>query len=311
MYSHKTFKIFILTLLINQASAQDRLFKSGYEENSAPFVTFVELTPEIANKDSLLLCSPTADDIDWDNLNFDYEWVVNDTTLVLQTAATLNGNHFNRDDPVKCNVMAFDGQDTSNIVESNTINIVNTPPKITSVTIGPTVAYETSTLSCNANGVNDKDSDTVTMSYLWTKNGTDIVNNPEPNINGSSFDKLDKISCTVTPNDGIEPGIPVQSTLKTIQNSIPILSSVSISPSSIDAFTTATCNPGLSSDVDSDSIVFSYKWFVNNTQISSTNSLNSTNFNEGDFIKCSVIPFDGQSSGGEVFSSTLEVAPPD
>ena len=82
----------------------------------------------------------------------------------------------------------------------------------------------------------------------------------------------------------------------TVSNSIPQISSVSISPSSPTDIDVLTCTWSGYSDADSDADQSTISWTINGTQAGTSSTL-SSGFVAGDIVACIVTPDDGEDTG--------------
>ena len=113
--------------------------------------------------------------------------------------------------------------DTYNVViqNSTSFTISNTIPITSLVTITPLTAYTTSNLTCNPTNT-DVDNDVITNNFLWYIN-TIKTGNITNTLNSGNFSVNDDVVCEVIANDGFDNGIPVNSSITTIQNPSPII----------------------------------------------------------------------------------------
>ena len=78
-----------------------------------------------------------------------------------------------------------------------TINIINQPPKLISISFSPEVAYQDSVLECNPT-IMDEAVDKVKVDYKWYKNGALLDANTQWL---SGFEEEDYVTCEATPID--------------------------------------------------------------------------------------------------------------
>jgi hypothetical protein len=110
----------------SQASASARI------GNLPPILQGVVLEPlgEVtAGHD--VVATPRAMDPDGDELDFHYRWDVNGRTVETESAV-LEATRFKRGDSIVLTVSASDGQDESDPIRSDPIQVVNSPPRVTS-----------------------------------------------------------------------------------------------------------------------------------------------------------------------------------
>ena len=154
---------------------------------------------------------------------------------------------------------------TTSATITETVVVSNNPPTASNVQISP--ASPTS-------------SDDIALSYTFsdqdsgdTESGTTI----QWSLNGahqSQFDGLLIISSTsllkgdswqvsVTPSDGEDFGAPVNSNTVTVLNSLPSISSATISPPNPTVDDDLTASISGEADNDGDSLAFEYRWYLN------------------------------------------------
>ena len=110
----------------------------------------------------------------------------------------------------------------------------------------------------------DADGESVSISYAWTVDGTEIGETGDT-LTGDDFDRDQEVFCTVTPSDGSEDGDPVDSNTVTISNTAPS-ASVGISPDPAYAADTLACSWTFTDD-DGDSDASTLEWTVDGTVV--------------------------------------------
>ena len=274
-------------------------------QNTAPSLTSVSLTPTAPSESDTLTCTPSgASDADGDSVSYEYAWTVNGV-LISTTTSTLGSSFWKKGDTVSCAVTPTDGVDDGAAVSSSTVTIGNGAPSITGVTISPSTATVSSTLTCAVTGFSDPDGDADASTFAWTVDGVSAGSGATL---AGAFVGGDVVACTGTPSDGSATGA-TKSTSITISNTAPVLSSVSLTPTSPSSADTLTCTPGTTTDADgTTSFTYSYAWTVNGSTISATGStLAPTQHSKSDVIRCAVTPNDGTSSGSAVSSSSVTI----
>ena len=251
--------------------------------NTTPVVSSVTITPPQAVTGDNLSCTYTATDADADPLTPTYSWTVNG--LVIGSSSTVSTGFFGGDEVV-CTVTVSDG--FSSAFASDSLVIDNTDPVVTSVTITPPSATVGDDLTCNYTAT-DADADSLTPTYAWSVNG---VESGTGTTLSSGFTGGDQVSCTVTVDDG--NGSDSGSDSLVIDNTAPVITSVSIAPSAPVAGDRLVCSY-VASDADGDNLEPVYEWLVNGNP-SGTSSTLSGGFSGGDTVVCSVIVSDGIDS---------------
>lgn len=182
----------------------------------------------------------------------------------------------------------------------------NVAPTLSSVTLAPEPAYEQTLLNCTPAGTADGDGDNVSLFFAWTVNGVASAATTQT-LNGTDFSKGDLVSCTVTPNDGVQDGTPVASNVVTIQNTPPSGTGVDVTPDPATAIDTLLATPLGFSDVDGDDEFWRYDWFVNGVAAGVTNDSLAGEFVKGDEVYVVVTPDDGDDQGDPIQSDTLVI----
>lgn len=282
--------------------------------NSAPLLTSVNLSTNIVYETTSISCSQVGGyDEDGDSITYAYEWKVNGVTA--STTNTLTGAAFDHGDVIQCHITPSDGNTvngTGATVSSTPITVTNSTPVLSSANLTPTSSYESSTLTCGHPAGTDADpADVAGLQYVydWYVNGS-LQSVHTSTLDGNYFNKIDAVYCTVAPNDGMITGSSVASNTVTILNTAPVLGTVNIAPQQAREASTLSCTPqaGSYSDIDNDTITFSYDWIVNGVPLAiNANTLTGANFNKGDDVYCSATPNDGTINGASVSSSTITI----
>jgi hypothetical protein len=248
--------------------------------------------------------SVTSSDADGDSVSYLYAWYVDGAMVA--TTSTLSTTYFGGGDVVYVVVTPTDGT-AGTAYTTSSVTISNSAPVMSSVSLTPTTAYESSTLTCSPSAT-DAEGDTISYSYAWYVNGS-AISATSSTLTGSSFGRGDSVYCRVTPSDAGGSGTAMSSSSVTISNTAPTLTSASLTPTTAYEASTLTCAASGSSDADGDSVSLSYAWYVNGSLISPTSStLTGTYFNKGNTVYCRVTPNDGTVSGTAVTSSTVTIS---
>lgn len=183
----------------------------------------------------------------------------------------------------------------------------NSPPVITSVNVLPANPHKETELNVLIQS-QDPDSDPINYHYQWLKNNEEIVGSDRATLKCNDFKKDDVIQVKVTPFDGKADGKPFLSPPVKIANSQPAIQEVRIEPR------VAYANDNLKvfvkgSDVDGDLIAYSYQWEKKGVILSEEkkNILETGQFKKGDWIAVTVIPDDGETSGGPKKSDPITI----
>jgi hypothetical protein len=272
--------------------------------NIAPVLSTVTITPATGITTSTsLACTSTATDADGGSPSISYLWTNGATTMGSGASLVLDPSTCSPGDTISCTATARDAHGGS---DSGTASVLvqNSAPSVATVTITPSAPYADDTLSCSYTGYRDPDGDADASSYAWTVGS--VPAGSASTLSGA-FGRGDTVTCTVTPHDGTSSGTPVSDAV-TIGNTAPEITAVSLSPTT--AYTNTTISASVSAtDLDGDSVNFSYSWTVDGVGIAATGSSISgvSWFDKHDSVRVTVTPSDGTDSGAPVSSSAVTV----
>ncbi len=185
----------------------------------------------------------------------------------------------------------------------------NNPPVASNVALSPNPVLTNDVISVSAT-TSDADGDSVTLSYSWLINGN-FISETGNTLSGTSwFDKNDQIQVEVTPNDGHINGNTTLSNTITISNTPPSISSVTISPLTLNNETVAFCTVSGWNDADGDSEGYQYAWRVNGVVLQDV-AESSGPFNADEIVSCTATPNDGENTGQPLSSNNVTVVAAD
>ena len=282
--------------------------------NSAPGIS-VSLSPTTPGTGDILTATVSSpSDADGDLLTWTYVWT-NGSTVIQTTSSSTSltdsidlsvAGNGDAGDTISVAVTANDGA-ADGTPATDTVGVENQSPVMDSVAITPASPTTNETMTALPVG-HDPDGTTVTFSYQWTKNGSDIAGATASTLNLAtvgSGDRGDVIRVSVSASDGALSSEPLTSSAVTIGNSSPTATvSLSPDPAGTDGIMTATATK---SDPDTgDVVTLTYVWKVNGspvrTQVTTSASdaldLSVTgNGDTGDTITVEVTPSDGAATG--------------
>ena len=178
------------------------------DENNAPVVSDVTLSPNPVLTNDVISISATTSDDDGDSVTLSYSWLINGN-FISETGNTLSGTSwFDKGDQIQVEVTPNDGSMNGNTTISSTITISNSLPSITSVIMSPLTLNNETIAVCAASGWNDADEDSENYQYSWQVNG---VLQQDTDDSSGPFNADDIVSCTITPNDGENSGLSLSS----------------------------------------------------------------------------------------------------
>ncbi len=272
-------------------------------DDVVPTIASVSLTPSPAGEGSLLLASVLGvEDADGDVVTLRYDWYVDDVVVSSGGDDTLTGALFSKHQVVRVEVTPNDGFVDGAAVASDDLLIDDTPPSGSTAVVNPTRVDEATTVTCVPDGFEDVDGDPEGWDYAWEVNGAVVEHTAS--IDGSLYSRDDVVGCVATPVDGELSGAPIASDPVVVLDTAPTLASVSLSSTSPTENDTVTAVLGSASDIDGDTLSYTYAWFVDGVAVSTAPGLTGDLFARGDSIYVVVTPDDGTLSGAPVTSGT-------
>ena len=280
--------------------------------NTLPSVTGVTLSPNpVISTDSLICSVDSTTDIDEDAVTVLYEWSV-DGVLQSETSPMLPGPLL-VGTLISCIATPNDGKENGPS-DTADVTVENTPPSVDTVSLDVAPIFTDGTITATVT-LSDIDAEqTVTANYAWhvmdASDGgidTEVQTGAERTLDGLLFDKDDHVYVIVTPYDGVEYGVPVESNQILISNSVPSSASISISAAhnpAVEGSDDLLCSlDAESSDADEDSISYTYTWTDPSGAIQQTTETTETMdvfLGSGTSVgawMCTVQPSDGTDSG--------------
>ena len=222
-------------------------------DNTPPSIRSIEITPENPYTDTELRVEAKAHDPDGDQIQYWYQWMRNGRDIPGANDRTLISDHFKKGDSIFVKVTPSDGKIQGKEAFSDPIQILNSTPKVTMVTIDPELPRRNSTLKARVEA-SDPDGDTIGFSYQWIKNGNVLMGEILETLSDPTIKKGDKISLRVSPYDMEGTGEEVTSREILILNSAPIITS---SPKARRLKSTLYRYQVAANDPDGDAITFS------------------------------------------------------
>ena len=275
--------------------------------NTAPTIDEVTITPSEGQESTTFECLVSGKaDPDEDTVTIRYDWIVSGSSLKMNQS-TLDGDDFDKHDTVSCKATPTDGFDDGDTLESDTANVVNTPPTLDSVSLNETSPVVTETISAAPSGFADDDGDSASYSFAWYVDGTK-QSSTSTSLALTSYSRGDEVYCRITPNDGEEDGTAVKSDVATIANSPPSLSAASVTPSAPGTEDDLVLATGTTSDADGDDVDLSYEWYLNGSYLTDgVTTLDASYTVKGDRVYVDVTPSDGIDEGNTRKTSVVTI----
>jgi hypothetical protein len=182
----------------------------------------------------------------------EYQWLNNGNPIPGGIEPILATEYLHKGDFISVTVRAKQAGGGSDEQTSDAVIIGNTQPVATFAGVEPGTPTSGDTLKALGVGY-DHDSDNVTFVYQWIVNGDPLVGQDEQLLANSHFRRGDRVQVVVTPYDGEEFGMSLQSTPVVVGNSPPEI--VSDPPRRMEDSTFRYAVQ--TKDVDGDSLTFS------------------------------------------------------
>lgn len=241
---------------------------SAAVDNTDPVLSSVTISPTSATNDDTLVCSASATDADGGSPTVSFAWTSVDTGASLSASASLDlmSAAVASAETVRCTATATDtdgGTDTG----SATLTVDNRAPDV-SVSLTPTTSVSSSdTLTCTAT-VSDDDGDSLTTTFAWTVASMSVPASTTSGLTSTlagMFSSGQTVQCAAMSEDS-KGGSTTDTASVTVTNDAPVLSSVTLSPTTLYTNDTATVS-ATASDPDGDPITMSYDWYVDSVLV--------------------------------------------
>lgn len=250
--------------------------------------------------------SPSAEvavaDADNDAVVVSWTWrrggqVLSETATLAAPATWVRG------DVLEVTANATDGLDPALPLSSGPLIVANALPELSETPqISPANPTVTDVLHCTATAT-DADGDTVTPDAAWTANG--LPWSVEPTPAAATLHKHDLVGCTLTPNDGLDLGAPVDAVPVEVLNSLPTLASATITPAFPSTEDFLGVVPGATADADADLVSLRYAWYRGQQLLSTDRALDPQLTSRGDRVWVEVTPQDDEANGATVVSAEV------
>jgi len=253
-------------------------------DNSIPTVLSASITPYNATESDDLTLGWSSADADNDVLSSAIEWYVDDSKVsAFDNDVTIPSVAIRNGDVWYAKIRVNDGEADSAWLTTQTITIGsdNTPPTMTSVSLsGPYTTIDDLVATALAN---DDDNDQLTYEWEWT--GTPFTSDTLPASQTNKGESW-SVRCRVT--DGSAYSAWMESNSVTIQNTAPVLLSLSIEQETI-FFESEATYVYEASDIDGDSVYANEIWSLDGDVLTLTLSVSDTDMSQSSSLSDSVI----------------------
>ena len=286
-------------------------------ENRAPSVDSISLTPSSPSRSDTLICSASASDPDGEIPSLDFSWN-NTTTGDTYTSSTSSAQMATLDvstlavssgDVVECSVTATDAQGEMTSQSQSAVIADEAPSFDVAATITPSSSIFTGTsLNCSATAIDPEDGALI-PNYEWFVGSTSVGTGDMYTVDANQSNVGDSLTCTATVVDS-DANVVTSSVQVTIENTIPTMASISISPGAPmagqDDLICTIDSP--SSDVDLQSLSYSYSWQKNGVTTShGTDTVPASDVVQHDSWICFATPNDGIDDGPTAQSAAISI----
>lgn len=241
------------------ALGPERLSRAVTVRNSAPTPGRAQISPAVARVGASLKCTASGfSDPDADKLEMEYSWTV-DGEPVGNADPSLS-ERFGKGEQVICAVRAVDDSERSAPASSPAVEILNSLPSISSVTINPKDLFG----SDKARVVvvsSDADGDKVSHSFAWTVDGRPAGSDSEVLAPGA-FRRDQRLRVTATPTDGAGEGVAMTSAAITVQTAPPTKPGILLSDPAGGLNALQCIVDEVSVDLDADQVSYQFDWFL-------------------------------------------------
>jgi hypothetical protein len=278
--------------------------------NAAPSITGVEVSPASGNESTLFVATVQGwADADGDPEGASFVWLVNGVPGPVTD--WIDGASFDRGDQLTLEVTAWDGESLGNTMTWGPTTVLDAPPLVAGVTLGPEEIFTDSLALCAAVEAGDPDGDEVLITWTWERNGLELLAPNAPDLDGEDwFGRGDVLRCKVEASDGQSPPAEAWSPAVTVLNSPPAIADAGILQSIAYTTTELSCLPSGWDDADGDPAGYAYGWAIDGVPVlGAEEGLLDPAFTEkGDSVVCEITPNDGIEDGWAVASDPILIA---
>jgi hypothetical protein len=269
--------------------------------NSPPTTPTVTISPSEPSGSDDLTATLEGEplDPDGDEVTVSIEWFKNGNPMaVFDGLLVVPHNETTLSDSWSVVVKSYDGL-MYGPVNQDKVTILNGPPSVATVTLGPEPAFTTTVLTCLGEGWFDPEDSPPLYQVEWQINGQPIPGQNAGLLESANFVKADEVQCLLTPDDGFLTGPQTGSNIVIIANTPPGAGTAKISPPGGMTTTEFTCVSDGAVDLDNDTLEYQVKWLVGGNILPDANNaiLPSGTVFKGELVQCEATPFDGTDYG--------------
>lgn len=284
--------------------------------NGIPSQPNIEISPAMAytTDDVTAVLQTPSIDPEGNTVAYTYEWYKDGVLQSGQLGQTISSSATAKGQIWKIVVTPNDGLVDGPSAETQT-TILNTPPILDTITITPSSGVLSNTpISCSAT-FTDPD-ETLNILYQWTVNSSVVATGTTIDLATITTTPNDIVTCIATATDN-SGETATGNTSVTIDNSIPIVQSVSLSPTVVYTEDEITATATFFDDDSTQTVTGFYAWHVidadtgidSEVQNGTNNVLSGVSFfDKDDQLYVIVTPNDGLEDGTPFTSTSLSVS---
>ena len=273
--------------------------------NTLPQIGSVSLMPDFVAPCETLSCevADIAEPDEADSLTFAYRWERNGSPIPPVTK-TVSAALYSPNDTLRCYAKPTDGtfQQLPGLGittvwgdehASNLATVINTPPTLASVSIGPESPSVGDIVTCAPEGFADADCNPqAQFAYIWYINGETVADADGPSLNLDFVNAGAKVQCQAIPDDGYTQGPGKLSAVLTVLNAAPTAPVVTIeAPDGKAGDMTCTFQV---EPVDTDPLSYTWFWKINDqSEVVAEQVLPAGSTSDCDLVSCRVEVSDG------------------
>jgi hypothetical protein len=273
---------------------------------NAPPTVEVGIIPDAPLASDDLTPAVFTHDLDGDDVTVSYLWKLEGSDTEVE-GEVLSADLTSRGDRWLLEATPNDGYDDGEVVTAS-VDIENQAPIVTSVELGPDGASRDDTLQA-AVVASDPDGDEITLVYTWYVDGAMVQEGDADTLPSTLFARGERVVVVVTADDTFVESAPVTSNQLVIGNALPVITEVSLSPTTAYERSILTCAPAGWTDSDGDPAGYRYAWTVNAIPIGASGStLDGERFDRADSVTCTATPWDGHDEGTPITSEAVLIS---
>ena len=267
-------------LTVTDPSGLSDTLSTGVQiQNTAPTVDSFDLSPVSPTAVDTLTCSASGSDLDLEALTTTFSWLNQSSGATYQSTSSASSSaeldlsqvSVTPGDSVTCTAVILDPNGDSASQSASVIVLNSAPVFDVPVSISPSNGVYTNTqLTCSA-VVTDPNDGALSPVFEWSVNGVVVGSGSSYTVSAAETDVGNEVVCTATATDS-DGEVATSSAFVTVTNTEPVVSGVSISPSTgVYNDSVLSCS-GTVVDPD-ENLTLVYSWTVNTLPLGTGSSI--------------------------------------